>query len=56
MKYKVFLITFKRLSLKQITQHVLEGEGPTLRYQKHITPLYLNANDDSLSHDSISYL
>ena len=31
MKYKTFFITFKGLSMEQLTQLFLEGESPALR-------------------------
>ena len=33
MKYKVFFISFERLSMKQITQFFGEGESPTLKWE-----------------------
>ena len=32
MKWKVFLIIFKGLSMKQLTQNFLEGESPNLSF------------------------
>ena len=39
MKYKALLIPFKELSLKQIKQFLLDGEGPTLSATNQILRL-----------------
>ena len=36
MKQKVFFITFKGLSLKQIKQIFMEGESPTLMFTNYL--------------------
>ena len=47
MKKNAFFIIFKGLSVKQITQIVLEGESPTLSLDRYIVKCVIGSNGES---------